>query len=119
MLKKLKTNTTTISIFILILSWCKLSNGYIDEDGIERDGIGKPIYEFQTGQSEATEHANEAPCMFDNVEGGSICNCGYRSEVKPHRNIFFLFNLLCDFINSDTKTTDNGWKHLSSENSQL
>lgn len=81
MFEKLRKNITTISIFILILSCCKLINAYIDEDGIER-GNDKSIYEFETGQSEAAEHANEAPCIYDNVEGGSVCNCGYRSEVR-------------------------------------
>lgn len=74
----LTKNIITVSVLILI-TWCTLIHGYIDEDDVVRGG---ETDEFAAGRGEAAEHASQAPCSFDNVDGGRICNCGYRSEVS-------------------------------------
>lgn len=81
----LAKNIITVSVLILILT-CKWIHCYIDEDDVVR---GSETDEFAAGRNEATEHASQAPCSFDNVDGGRICNCGYRSEVNDlKRNSF-------------------------------
>lgn len=46
---------------------------------------------FDEWEAITTDLEIEAPCIFDNDEGGRTCNCGFRNEVMNLQTFFFIY----------------------------
>lgn len=114
-----------LKLFILqYLIVCALAfvDRFYDDDSIESGNNAHQPFIGGGGGGEFEYNRNEIEiaCPFDLVDGGNVCDCGYRQEVRGRAHINGKKNrLLNKIFISELSDASNGWTNQSNSHSEL